>query len=174
MKNVVLLGFMGTGKSIIGRRLAVELRYRFVDTDHLIEKKAQKRIPQIFSEKGEVYFRNLEVAAVAEAAALEAYVIATGGGVPANSLNMDVLSKTGILVTLIARPEVILKRVQRRAGERPLLKGSDPLGHIYKLLKIREEFYKRSDITIDTSDIQIGESVRRIVDQLKKFKRAVL
>ncbi len=161
---------MGTGKSIIGRRLAVELRYRFVDTDHIIERRAQKRIPQIFAEEGEAYFRDLEIAAVAEAAALQAYVIATGGGVPCNPINMDVLSKTGILVALTARPEVILKRVQRRAGERPLLKGPDPLGHIHKLLKIREVFYKHSDITIDTSDIQIGESVRHIVDQLKIFK----
>ncbi len=172
MKNVVLLGFMGTGKSIIGRRLAVELRYRFVDTDHLIEKTAKKRIPQIFAEDGEACFRDLEVKAVAEAASYEGYVISTGGGVPANPVNVDVLSKTGILVTLTARPEVIFKRVQRRAGERPLLKGPDPLGNIVKLLKIREPFYRRSDIIIDTSDIQIGESVHRIVDRLTQFSGA--
>jgi len=160
---------MGTGKSIIGRRLAVELRYRFVDTDYLIEKMAKKRIPKIFSDEGEAYFRDLEVKAVAEAAAYEGYVISTGGGVPANPVNIDVLSKTGVLVALKARPEVILKRVQRRAGERPLLKGPDPLGNIVRLLKTREKFYRRSDITIDTSDIQIGESVHRIVDQLTKF-----
>lgn len=163
---------MGTGKSIIGRRLAVELRYRFVDTDHLIEKMAQKRIPRIFAEDGESFFRDLEVTAVAEAAASKGCVIATGGGVPANSVNIDVLSKTGVLVALTARPEVILKRVQRRAGERPLLRGPDPLGNIVKLLKTRETFYRCSDITIDTSDIQIGESVHRILAQLRAFKGA--
>ncbi len=163
---------MGTGKSIIGRRLAIELRCRFVDTDHLIEKMAKKRIPEIFSEEGESHFRALEEKVVAEVAAWEGYVISTGGGVPLNPSNMEVLGKNGIFVALTARPEVILKRVQRRAGERPLLQGPDPLGNIAKLMAEREQFYSRSEVKIDTSDIKIEESVHRIVAQISQHTGA--
>ena len=163
---------MRTGKSIIGRRLAVELRYRFVDTDHLIEKMAGKRVPEIFSEDGEAHFRALEAKVVSEVSGLEGYVISTGGGVPLNPANLDALSKKGVLVALTARPEVIFKRVQRRSGERPLLKGPDPEGNIARLLNEREKFYQRSAITIDTSDLQIGESVHHIVKELSKLTGA--
>ncbi len=159
---------MGTGKSIIGRRLAVEMRCRFIDTDHLIEKMAKKRIPQIFAQDGEDHFRKLEAQAVAEAAGMQGYVISTGGGVPLNPDNMAALGKNGIFVALTARPEVILKRVQRRAGERPLLKGPDPLGNITRLLSERQKVYDRSEIIIDTSDIQIDESVQRIVAKVSQ------
>lgn len=157
---------MGTGKSIIGRRLAVELKYRFIDTDRLIEKRAQRRIPDIFSKDGESYFRALEAEAVSVVAGWSAYVIATGGGVPLNRANVEVLGRTGILVALTARPEVILKRVQRRAGERPLLKGPDPLSNITALLADREEAYGCASIKIDTSDIPVEESVYLIMDQI--------
>ncbi len=166
MKNVVLLGFMGTGKSIIGRRLAVELQYRFIDTDHLIEERTGKKIPEIFSEEGEAYFRSLESETVAEIASLRGYVISTGGGVALNALNLERLEKQGILVCLIARPEVILRRVQRRSGQRPLLKDSDPLKKIKTLLSEREVAYNRARIKVDTSDIPIKKSVQRILKQI--------
>jgi len=157
---------MGTGKSIIGRRLAVELKYRFIDTDQVIEKRTQRRIPDIFSEEGETYFRALEAEAVSVVATWRAYVIATGGGVPLNRENLEILGRTGILVALTARPEVILKRVQKRAGQRPLLKGPDPLAKIKQLLTDREAAYRSAFITIDTSGIPVEESVHRIIDQL--------
>ncbi|MFQ5587867.1 MAG: shikimate kinase [Nitrospiria bacterium] len=169
MKNIVLLGFMGTGKSIIGRRLAVELRYRFVDTDHLIEKMAQKRVPKIFAEDGEAHFRKLESQVVDDVSDWEGYVISTGGGVPLNPGNMTALRKNGIVVALTARPKVILKRVQRRAGERPLLQGPDPLGNITRLLSEREKYYAGSEIQVDTSDMQIAESVHCIMDRITQF-----
>ncbi len=172
MKNIVLLGFMGTGKSIIGRRLAVELGSRFVDTDHHIEKMAKKRIPQIFADEGESHFRKLEEQAVAEVAAWEGYVISTGGGVVLNPKNMEALGRNGIFVALTARPEVILKRVQRRAGERPLLQGPDPLGNITRLLTEREKFYADSKVKVDTSDIHIEESVRCIVERISQLTGA--
>jgi len=171
VKNIVLLGFMGTGKSIIGRRLAVELRFRFADTDYLIEEAAGKRIPEIFSEEGEAHFRALEEEVVRRVAAWEGHVISTGGGVPLNPSNMEALGKTGIFVTLTAQPEVIFRRVKRRAGERPLLKGPNPLGAINRLLLEREKYYSRSEIRVDTSEIQIGESVHRIIDQLNRYPR---
>ncbi len=166
MKNVVLLGFMGTGKSIIGRRLAVELHYRFVDTDHLIEERVGKRIPQIFLDEGEAHFRSLEQALIAEVSALDAHVISTGGGVALNPLNLDHLEKQGILVCLTARPEVILRRVQRRKGQRPLLASPNPLGKITSLLSEREPAYRRARIKVDTSDLSIKKSVQRILKQV--------
>jgi len=166
VKNIVLLGFMGTGKSIVGRRLAVELGYHFVDTDQVIETREKKRIPLIFSENGEAYFRKMEAEVVEELSAWQGYVISTGGGVPLNPGNLKALEQGGILVTLVTRPEVILRRVQRRSGERPLLKGPDPLAAIKRLLSEREAFYSRSAVTVDTSDIAIGESVQRILVQL--------
>jgi len=166
-KNIVLLGFMGTGKSIVGRRLAVELKYRFIDTDHFIEKRTQRRIPDIFAEDGETVFRDLEAQAVLEVAAWSGYVIATGGGVPLNKANVEALQGNGILVTLTARPDAILRRVQRRAGQRPLLNNPDPLGEIVKLLSQRESAYRCADIQVDTSDIPVEKSVNLIIDQIK-------
>ncbi|MFQ5597713.1 MAG: shikimate kinase [Nitrospiria bacterium] len=168
-KNIVLLGFMGTGKSIIGRRLAVELQYRFIDTDRLIEERCKKSIPEIFLDEGEPYFRKLESEVVSEVADLKNHVIATGGGVASNPTNLEVLEKSGVLVTLSARPEVILRRVQRRAGKRPLLKGTNPLETINRLLSEREAGYRRSAIHIDTSDIRVEESVHRIVDRVSEW-----
>lgn len=165
-KNIVILGFMGTGKSIIGRRLAVELRYHFIDTDKMIEDRTQKRVPEIFDESGEAYFRSMEAEIVKEVSELSHHVISTGGGVPINPENLDCLEQSGILVTLTARPEIILKRVQRRKGERPLLDDGNSLTTITRLLSERLPYYSRSIIAIDTSDIQIGESVRRLLKQI--------
>jgi len=160
------MGFMGTGKSIVGRRLAIELGYRFVDTDQRIEAREKKRIPLIFSEDGEDYFRKVEAEVVEAVSALDGYVISTGGGVPLKAGNLQALQKNGLLVTLVARPEVVLRRVQRRMGERPLLKGPDPLGAITRLLSEREACYGLSQFRVDTSDIPIAESVRRVLAQL--------
>lgn len=157
---------MGTGKSIVGRRLAVELQYRFIDTDHLIEERTGKKITEIFSEDGEAHFRSLESEVVAEVSGWSPYVISTGGGVPLNPLNLDRLEQQGILVTLTARPEVILMRVKRRSGQRPLLKDPDPLVRINTLLSEREAAYNRARIKVDTSDISIKKSVQRILNQV--------
>lgn len=162
MKNIVLLGFMGTGKSIIGRRLAVELGYRFADTDQIIEERAQKSIQEIFAEEGEARFRRLEAEAVRDVSGWSGYVISTGGGVPLHEDNIKALRGNGILVSLKARPEVILKRVRKRVGKRPLLRGPHPLSNITRLLAEREPFYDRAAISIDTSDVDVQESVRRI------------
>lgn len=160
---------MGTGKSIIGRRLAVEFQYRFIDTDYLIEERTEKSIPELFSEEGETYFRKLESEIVSEVAGWKGYVISTGGGVPLKPSNLEALEKTGILVTLSARPEVILRRVQRRAGKRPLLRGPRPLDKITRLLSEREAAYKRASIYIDTSDSRVEESVNLIIDKVSSL-----
>ncbi len=166
MKNIVLLGFMGTGKSIIGRRLAVELGCRFADTDQMIEERAHKSIEKIFAEDGESRFRQLESETVRDVSGWSGYVISTGGGVPLHEENIEALSGNGILVSLKARPEVILRRVRKRIGRRPLLRGPHPLSRITHLLAERKPFYDQAAISIDTSDVDIQESVRRIKVQV--------
>lgn len=162
MKNIVLLGFMGTGKSAVGRRLATAFRYQFIDTDQVIEEKTHKRIAEIFSEQGEEAFRRLESEVVIGLAERTGCVISTGGGIVLDSKNLDLLQKNGILVLLRCRPEVIFKRVQKRAGQRPLLQKADPLSEIKRLLAEREPFYRRADITLDTSDMNLDDVVQQI------------
>lgn len=162
MKNIVLLGFMGTGKSAVGRRLATVFHYQFIDTDQVIEEKTHKRVAEIFSEQGEEAFRRLESEAVFDLAERTGCVISTGGGIVLDSKNLDLLQKNGILVLLRCRPEVIFKRVQKRAGQRPLLQKADPLSEIKRLLAEREPFYRRADITLDTSDMNLEDVVQQI------------
>ena len=166
MKNIVLLGFMGTGKSAVGRHLATELRYQFVDTDQMVEEKTNKKISEIFAQQGEAQFRAWEAEVVRDVADRDRCVISTGGGIVLNAANLEALSRKGILVSLQARPEVILKRVQKRAGQRPLLQKPDPLSEIQRLLAEREPFYRRASIMIDTSDMRLEEVVRQIKEKV--------
>lgn len=170
MKNIVLLGFMGTGKSVVGRRLATAFHYQFIDTDQVIEEKTHKRIAEIFSEQGEAEFRRLESEVVADLAERTGCVISTGGGIVLNPKNLDLLGKNGILVLLRCRPEVIFKRVQKRAGQRPLLQKADPLSEIRRLLAEREPFYQRADITLDTSDIKLEDVVQQIKGKVSEIE----
>jgi shikimate kinase len=142
--NVVLTGFMATGKSTVGRVLAARLRYGFVDTDRIIEER-HGPIPRIFDEQGEGAFRALERSLAEELAGLSSLVISTGGGMLLDPEVADVMSSSGVVVCLTAEPEVILRRVGgARAGERrPLLADDDPLGRILELLAERSAAYGR-------------------------------
>ncbi len=170
MKNIVLLGFMGTGKSVVGRRLATTFQYQFIDTDQVIEEKTHKRIAEIFSEQGEETFRRLESEVVLGLADRTGCVISTGGGIVLNSKNLDLLGKNGILVLLRCRPEVIFKRIQKRAGQRPLLQKADPLSEIKRLLAEREPFYQRADISLDTSNMKLDDVVQQIKERVLEIE----
>jgi shikimate kinase len=166
LKNIVLLGFMGTGKSAVGRRLSASLGYDFVDTDRVIEQQQKKTVAGIFADCGEAEFRRMESVVVRELSRQTRCVIATGGGVALNPDNLEHLRQRGILVALQARPEVILKRVEKRVGERPLLQDVDPLSRIQSLLTDRADCYRNVDLTVDTSDLSTEEVVRRIEQQV--------
>jgi shikimate kinase len=170
MRNIVLLGFMGTGKSAVGRRLARDLHYQFVDTDQLIEEKTGKRISELFEQEGEAHFRRLEAEVAQEVGRREQAVISTGGGIVLNPANLEALRRNGVLVSLQARPEVILKRVQKRAGQRPLLKGPDPLSEIHRLLQERELQYRGADFTLDTSDIDAEAAAQLLKQRVLEFE----
>lgn len=168
--SIVLIGFMGTGKTAVGRALAKKLGKRFIELDPLIEQKAGKTIPEIFKEEGEIAFRELEIAVTKEAAGEKAAVIACGGGVVLNKINIDRLKKEAVIVYLTASPKVILKRTLHDDEERPLLKVANPTQTIRELLRFRQPFYKRAaDITINTSRLGIEATVTQITTRLREY-----
>ena len=161
-KNIVLFGFMGTGKSAIARRLGDRLNCPVVEMDDLIEEREGMTISSIFSEKGEEYFRRCERELVMELSREGGKVIATGGGVVLNPDNIRDFENAGIALCLTARPEVILSRVGNET-HRPLLEVENRLAKIEELLAVRRIFYDRIESRIDTSDLSIEEIVDRII-----------
>ena len=152
---VFLTGFMGTGKTKIGRLLAQRLGRVFLDTDHLIEERAGQNIPQIFATQGEAAFRQLEHQCLAEAATRTDAVIALGGGALTQERNWELLGRAeGVVVCLQASVDTILERVSRKE-DRPLLAGlslPEKRAKIERLLAERAPFYNRADIQFFTSD----------------------
>lgn len=148
--NIVLVGFMGTGKTTVGRILADALKLDFVDMDSIIEKRAGKPISTIFAQEGEPHFRALERALVRELAAGRNQVIATGGGIVLNPDNVRDFSATGLVVCLQATPETIYKRTAA-ATHRPLLEQDDKFARIVSILEKRRALYDAIPHRIDTS-----------------------
>ena len=156
--NIVLIGFMGTGKSAVGRNLARRLDARHLDTDAEIEREAGKPIPQIFAEEGEAAFRARETAILSALTPPElgegGVILSTGGGTPLRAENAALLKQIGTVVWLRVTPEVILARVEKDLHERPLLAGhtDNPLARIETLLAEREPRYAAlADYQLDTS-----------------------
>lgn len=167
--SIALIGFMGVGKTAVGKALAEKLNKKFVELDSLIEQKAGKSIPQIFQQDGEIAFRELEIEVAKEVSQGKNQVIACGGGVVLNKINIDRLKKGAVIVCLTASPEAILKRTSSGGGERPLLKTSDKTTAIQELLTFRKPFYERAaDITIDTSSLDIDAVVDQIIMKTKE------
>ncbi len=161
--SIVLIGFMGTGKTAVGRRLAGVLGVPFVDTDTLIEEKTAERIPQIFEKRGETGFRAIEKEVIRGLADGARRVIATGGGAVLDPDNFDVLSSLGPVIHLKAPASTILARTRGDAGVRPLLAGEDPLERIRSLQQERAPVYGRADHEIDTSRHTIDETVEMVM-----------
>ena len=167
--NIALIGFMGTGKTAVGKALAEKLGKKFVELDPLIEQKAGKTIPEIFKQDGEIAFRELEIEVTKEVARGKNQVIACGGGVVLNKINIDRLRNESIIVYLTASPQIILKRTSNDAEERPLLKVANPALTIQELLTFRKPFYERAaDIKINTSKLDVDTVVEQIINKLKQ------
>jgi shikimate kinase len=169
IQNIALTGFMAVGKSAVGRALAIKLRRRFVDLDKLIEKAEGMRVRDIFSQKGEPYFRELEKKALAEVLQQEGQVIATGGGVVMDEENLKMLREKSLLVCLTAAPDVLVKRAGNGA-KRPLLKGLDRKARVEELLKQREKNYAQARAIIDTSHLSVEQVVEKIINLLNVEK----
>ncbi len=149
MKNIVLTGFMGTGKTEVGRELARVLGWRVIDVDDEIVKEQDMSINEIFSRFGEPAFRDIETHMVGKISQNRNVIISTGGGAVLRQENMDILRERGVIICLDATPETIFKRTSSN-GERPLLQVEDPLRRIRELMESRKPFYQKADITIDT------------------------
>ena len=151
MKNIVLTGFMGTGKTAVGRELSRILNMKLIDIDAEIEKAEGMTIPDIFRELGEPRFREIETEVVRKIAAVSHHVISAGGGVVLKDLNMELLRGNGLIFCLTATPGTILKRTGG-SDNRPLMNTEDRLEKIIGLLETRKPFYERAGIMIDTED----------------------
>jgi shikimate kinase len=164
--NVVLTGFMGTGKSTVGRLLAARLDYDFIDTDEVIEQR-HGPIPEIFATLGEDGFRELEREVACELAKRTEMVIATGGGMILDAQARNALSATGTVLCLIADVDTILERVGKDGDERPLLRGADPRGRIESLLRARADTYAQF-VQIDTTRHSPDEIATHIAEELQR------
>ncbi len=166
--NIALIGFMGVGKTAVGKVLAEKLGRSFVELDSLIEQKAGESIPDIFQRDGEAAFRELEIEVTKEVSKDKNLVIACGGGIVLNKINIDRLRQQSRIVYLTASPKVILKRVSSEEGQRPLLEVDNPTLTIRELLDFRKPFYeKAADIIINTSKLDINSVAEQIISKLK-------
>jgi shikimate kinase len=163
MDKIYLVGFMGTGKTQVGKRLAKQLERKFIDIDELIRISENKSIAEIFKKMGEPYFRNLEKKMLLEVSKQQECVVSCGGGIVTDPENIKLMKQTGVVICLSATPDVILKRT-KDSSHRPLLNVEDPKEKIRSLLAARQKYYDQADKTIDTSEISVEEVAGLILD----------
>lgn len=160
--NLYLIGFMGTGKSSVGRRVARQLNYTFIDVDHLIEKQQGRSIAEIFAKDGEAAFRSMERAFMENGHPPQGHVISCGGGLVVPPGMRELILEKGVVVCLFASVETILERTSRNRN-RPLLESENPRARIEELLNRRMSLYQQTGTGICTDNRPIGEVVNHIV-----------
>ena len=165
-RNIIITGFMGTGKSVVAKQLACKLKMEFIDMDRIIEERQGTSIANIFARYGENYFRQQENKLVKELSKKENMVIATGGGTLLSSDNIRILSQKGKIICLHADSQTIYNRVKRK-NNRPLLNGESILDKINHLLKERKKTYDNIKWKIDTTNFATQEVVDKIINLLK-------
>jgi shikimate kinase len=171
IRNLALIGFMGSGKSSVGRQAADMMHFTFLDTDHVIEVRASKSVSDIFAQDGEPAFRQWEQQIVEELTRRDQTVIATGGGLPAAPANLASLKTHALVVCLWASPETIWERV-RCHNHRPLLNEPDPLAKIRELLAAREPHYRQADVLVNTEMRSVREVAQHVVHQFHMAQSA--
>jgi shikimate kinase len=170
IENLALVGFMGTGKSAVGRLAAEALHFEFVDTDEMIESHSGMSIEQIFKSQGEPAFRRLEKQVVQELAGRRKTVVATGGGLVADPENLASLKTHALVICLWAAPEIIWERV-RTQTHRPLLQTPDPPGKIRELLAQRDPLYRQADVLIQTGLRSPKEVAQQVLLQFQSARQ---
>ncbi len=163
--RIYLIGYMGSGKSHLGRKFSKYLGMQFVDMDHYIEERNYKTIPQIFAEEGEAEFRKKERKALEELSEFTNIVIATGGGAPCFFDNIDLMNNSGKTIYLNIDPKILAYRLMKSKTERPLIKGKSKdelIDFIDETLKKRNEFYSQAKYQITRPDINMDELERLI------------
>ncbi|MGI8604365.1 MAG: shikimate kinase [Verrucomicrobiales bacterium] len=170
-QNLVLIGFMGCGKTTVGQRAAEKLTWEFADTDSLIIEQAGRAIPEIFAAEGESGFRARESAVLKSLADGKSRVIATGGGIVTEARNNEVLRQLGFVVWLNASEEAIFDRVSRNKN-RPLLQTADPRQTMRDLLKLRRPIYaKLAHLVVETAGLEADEIAYGICESTRHFFR---
>lgn len=169
MSNVILIGYMGCGKSAVGRRLSYRLRMPYVDTDKLIETKEGKTISEIFALQGESAFRDMETECVKSLFDYKQdYVIAVGGGLPMRKENRELLNRLGTVIYLRAKPDTIYDRLKDDTS-RPLLQGEDPMEKICSMLNLRGPVYEdAAQLTIDVDGKTFDEILAEIEEAVRR------
>ena len=164
-QNIVLIGFMGSGKSSVGVRLAEELSFDFVDTDEMIEEENHTTISSIFAENGEEYFRNLETSTIENMALKTNHaVVSTGGGLPLREKNAEILKRLGFVVYLKVKKETVLKRLEGDT-KRPLLQGDNVEEKVENMLSFRDPIYEfGAHMVIEVDD----KSFEEIIEEIKR------
>jgi len=163
--RIYLIGYMGCGKSTVGKQLAKHAGLQFIDMDYYIEKRNCKTVPQLFEEFGEEEFRKRERKALEELSEFTDVVIATGGGVPCFFDNIDLMNRTGKTIYLNIDPKILASRLLKSKTERPLIKGKskkDLIDFIDEALKKRNTFYKQAHYEITQPDVDLDEVVEML------------
>jgi shikimate kinase len=164
VKALVLVGFMGAGKTTVGKLLAGKLSLKFVDTDELIENKAGMPVSEIFETCGEDRFRDMETEVLKDVVLKGDAIVSSGGGIVIREDNRKVLKNGAFVVYLKADATEILSRVSGERGKRPLLNVDDPQAEIERLLKTRQPLYENvSDIIVDTTNMDIIKITELII-----------
>jgi shikimate kinase len=161
MKNIILVGFMGSGKTTIAFELSHRFNMRYVSTDDLIEKSQKCTINEIFTKKGEDYFRNVEALAVRDACSMENVIIDLGGGAVIRDENWESIKASGVSICLTADENIIMERT-KKYKHRPLLNVEDPKQKIRNLMAKRAFLYAKADHCIDTGRLTVKQSVDEI------------
>ncbi len=157
---------MGVGKTSVGTRLAKDLGYTFIDTDTLIEADQHMDITSIFTKLGEPYFRDVEARIIRQVLEGEKQVVSTGGGAVIRNENRAAFKKSGFVICLAARPEIIFERIKHET-HRPMLQTPDPKVKIKELLENRKKFYRQADLIIDTSEQSVDDAVEEIKEKVR-------
>jgi len=166
IRNLALAGFMGVGKSSVGRLAAAELQFEFVDTDEVIESRTGVKVGEIFAQHGEAVFRQFERELVAEMAGWSGKVISTGGGLVVNPENLASLKQHAFVVCLWATPDTIYQRTKHQS-HRPLLQSPDALAKIRELLAAREAAYKQADVLVNTEQRSMKEIAAHVLHHFR-------
>ena len=168
MKNIILVGFMGSGKTTIAFELSHRLNMRYVSTDDLIEEREKCTINEIFTKKGEDYFRNVETLAVRDACSMENVIIDLGGGAVIRDENWESIRASGVVICLIADEDIIMERI-KKYKHRPLLNVEDPKQKIRNLMSKRALFYAKADHCVDTGRLTVKQAVEKISGIVEEY-----
>lgn len=167
-ENIVFIGFMGSGKSTVGKIVARKLRFQFLDTDKIVAERARMTIPEIFEHHGEPHFRERETAVLESLLGVRRHVFATGGGIVTEPRNLPILRRLGLVVLLKADSEEIYRRVSRNT-ERPLLQVENPRERVFDLMAERQPLYEQAaQFQVDSTTLRHEEVADLIINEARR------